>query len=280
VQKKQSSTQDETASAGLPRPRRRFGQNFLASPAAVARIVAALDPVERETVLEIGPGQGALTESLLARVPRLIAIEVDRDLAAILRERHPASRLRVITADVLEVSFASLSASPLTIAGNLPYNISKPVAMKLVDERDAVSRAVLMFQKEVADRLVARPGTAAYGPLTVLVGRAFAVARLFDLPPGAFHPRPKVTSTVTSWQRRPERDLPPELVPPLKEALRASFGRRRQTMMRNLRDHLAGGEAAARSVLSAAGIEGGLRAEALPPEAFLALARAWPTTLP
>ena len=156
---------------------------------------------------------------------------------------------RFIQDDILDVPLARLASSgPLVIAGNLPYNISKPVAMKLVVERRFVLRAVLMFQREVADRLTAQPGTKAYGPLTVLAGRAYRIERLFDLAPGCFRPAPKVVSTVTRWMTRTDDALPDALVAPLRLALAAAFAHRRQTLQKNLRVHLAGGEAAARAL--------------------------------
>jgi 16S rRNA (adenine1518-N6/adenine1519-N6)-dimethyltransferase len=259
-----------------PQARRRFGQNFLTDAGAIGRIVAALAPGPADNVLEIGPGRGALTEALLAAVPRIAAVEIDRDLASLLRARYSLERLRLIESDVLDVSLRDLAhPTPLVIAGNLPYNISKPVAMKLVMERHAVSRAVLMFQREVALRLTAAPSTRDYGPLTVLTGRAFRIERLFDLPPGAFHPRPSVVSTVTRWTPREDGALPDALVEPLKAVLRAAFCRRRQTLQKNLRVAL-GGDAAAASLLAGAGLDGTLRAEAVPPQGFVALARGWP----
>ena len=133
-----------------------------------------------------------------------------------------------------------------------------------------------MFQREVADRLVAAPGTAAYGPLTVLAGLAFRIERVFDVPPGAFTPRPAVVSTVTRWTRASGEGLVREIEMPLRGVLRASFARRRQTLLRNLREVLPGGEAEARGILSRAGIDGALRAEVVPPDGFVALARVWP----
>jgi 16S rRNA (adenine1518-N6/adenine1519-N6)-dimethyltransferase len=281
MRRRQSSTRDPAASRGggaaEGRPRRRFGQNFLVDPSATARIVAALDPKPEETILEIGPGRGALTEALLSTVPSLVAVEIDRDLVRLLRTRFPDDRLRIIEGDILDLPLHSLgTAVPLVIAGNLPYNVSKPVAMKLVLERRFVARAALMFQREVADRLTAQPGTRAYGPLTVLCGRAYRIERLFDLPPGAFRPSPKVVSTATRWTPRDEEPLDEALVGPLIAVLGAAFAHRRQTIQKNLRGALAGGERAARSLLSVAEVDGSLRAETLPPERFVALARAWP----
>jgi len=262
-------------SSGLPAARRRFGQNFLTDLGAIGRIVAALAPLPLENVLEIGPGRGALTEALLAAVPKISAVEIDRDLAAHLRARYAEDRLQLIESDVLDLSFRALArSSPLVIVGNLPYNISKPVAMKLVVERRAVSRAVLMFQREVALRLTSAPGSRDYGPLTVLAGRAYRIERVFDLAPGAFHPRPQVTSTVTRWTPREDEALPDALVEPLKDVLAAAFARRRQTLQKNLRAALSADAAAL--LLEEAGLDGTLRAEAVPPEGFVALARAWP----
>ncbi len=275
----------DQSSTRLPAPaRRRFGQNFLVSKTAIARIVEALDPRPGESVVEIGPGRGALTAALLERVPMLTAIEIDRDLVASLRATFPAERLRVIDADVLEVwgALPVLGAAtpgfhpPFVVAGNLPYNISKPVAMELIAGRAAVARAVLMFQREVADRLTAAPGSSAYGPLSVLSGRAFAIERLFTLPPGAFRPAPAVTSAVTRWVPLPAASLPAAIEPALKDVLRASFAHRRQTILRNLRSVLPGGEEQAKALLRDAGIDAGSRAEAVVPEAFMALAASWP----
>lgn len=261
------------------RPRRRFGQNFLVDRRAVARIVDALAPRVDETVVEIGPGRGALTEEILNRIPRLTAVELDRDLVALLVARFGPERLHLVAQDVLDVDLARLGAR-LAIAGNLPYNVSKPVAMHLVRHRAAIDRAVLMFQREVADRLTATPGSKAYGPISVLAGRAFRIERLFDLPPGAFRPSPKVVSSVTRWTKTDPDALPEPLVAPLRAVLQASFAHRRQTIGKNLREHLPGGEGAARALLTAHGIDPGARAEILSPDAFVALAADWPLSFP
>src|SRR5262245_47286487 len=147
-----------------PAPRRRFGQNFLVDSRAVERIVGALDPHPGESVVEIGPGRGALTGALLARAGRLAAVELDRDLARLLRERFDPDRLVLFETDVLRIRLAQIAQGAgfapdarLVLAGNLPFNVSKPVAMKLVRERHEVDRAVLTFQREVALRLTAAP---------------------------------------------------------------------------------------------------------------------------
>jgi 16S rRNA (adenine1518-N6/adenine1519-N6)-dimethyltransferase len=247
------------------RPRKRFGQHFLSDPAAVRRIVAALGPRDGPPVVEIGPGRGALTASLLQTFGRLLAIEIDRDLAAHLRQRFPAASLTVLEADVLDVPLQSLAAGPVRLVGNLPYNVSKPVADKIVRERTRVAGAVLMFQREVAERLTAEPGMRAFGPLTVLVGEAFSVERLFDLGARAFRPVPEVSSTVTRWTPRPGA-FSSVSEDALRAALRAGFTHRRRTLRNNVPPDL----------LELAGIDGGLRAEALPPAAWRRLARVWP----
>jgi 16S rRNA (adenine1518-N6/adenine1519-N6)-dimethyltransferase len=265
-----------------PPARKRWGQNFLVDSGAAARIVEALDPQPGERVLEIGPGRGALTELLVARAGRIAAVELDPELARLLRARFDPSRLVLVEADALEVRLDAIAlpqepcGAPLALVGNLPYNISKPIASKLVRERAVVARAVLMFQREVADRLTARPGGAAYGPITVLVGEAFRVERLFDLPPSAFRPAPKVRSSVLRWTRRDAPGFGPAEEEALRACLRSCFAHRRQTLSRNLRAALPGREKEARSLLDAAGIDGGLRAEAVPPDGFRRLAALWP----
>lgn len=257
-------------------PRKRFGQNFLVDRAAVARIVRELAPSETEPVLEIGPGHGALTAPLIEACGKLAAVEIDRDLARALRGRFDGARLVLLERDVLELDFATVpphlgfpERTPLAVAGNLPYNISKPVAMRLIAQRDVVSRAVLMFQKEVAMRLTAPAGSKDYGPLGILAGFAYTIERCFDLAPGAFRPAPKVVSTVTRW-------TPRDTVVPagLEGALRAAFAQRRKTMLANLRAAL-GDEARAQAALERAEIEPGARAEQLSPASFLRLAPAF-----
>lgn len=267
------------ANAAPLRPRKRFGQHFLVDPGARGRIVAALGPAEGDPVLEIGPGRGALTASLVETFGRVAAIEIDRDLARALRARFGPGELALLEGDVLEFALREVGellgapAAPLRVVGNLPYNVSKPVADKLVRERAHVARAVLMFQREVASRLTARPGGKAYGPLTVLVGEAFDVARAFDLPPAAFRPAPKVTSTVTVWTPRAHA-FEAASEGALRRALAAGFAQRRRTLRNNLQRAL--GAAGAGALLRDAAIDGELRAEAIEPSGWLRLAALWP----
>ena len=263
------------------RPRRRFGQNFLADEGAAARIVARLAPRPGEAVLEIGPGRGAITRRLIDSGARVAAIEIDRDLVGQLRTTFAAA-LHVVEGDVLDQSFAAIAgalgvagSAGLAVVGNLPYYVSKPIALKLVAERAVVSRAVLMFQREVAARLTARPGSKDYSPLTVLCGLAFHIERAFDVPPGAFRPAPKVVSTVTSWTRKPDAELSEAWEPALRACLTAAFAQRRKTLLANVRAALQGDEPAAIARLAAAGLDPSARAETIPPEGFVRLARAW-----
>jgi 16S rRNA (adenine1518-N6/adenine1519-N6)-dimethyltransferase len=190
-----------------PRARKRFGQHFL-EPAWVAKLIDALAPAPDDTFLEIGPGRGALTRPLAPRVARIVAVEIDRDLAASLPSQVPA-QVRVVQGDFLEVDLGALlhdERHPVRVVGNLPYNVSSPILFRLLQAADdgrVFEDATLMLQKEVADRLVARPGTSDYGTLAIQVAVLADVDRLLTLPPGAFRPPPKVTSAVVRLRFRP-----------------------------------------------------------------------------
>ena len=251
-----------------PRPRKRFGQNFLHDRSVIERIVAALELTAASDVLEIGPGRGALTKRLLEVSDRVVAVELDRDLARMLRESFDPTRLRVVEGDALEFDFGG--ETRWKIAGNLPYNISKPIAMRLVDNVASIDRAVLMFQREVAQRLVAQPGTPEYGPLSVLPRAVFEIRRLFDVAPGSFRPRPGVTSSVTSWVARETRPGDAELRR-LRTTLRAVFAARRKTLTNNVRNALGSVE-----VLERAEIDGKRRAQELSPGELFELSGFWP----
>jgi 16S rRNA (adenine1518-N6/adenine1519-N6)-dimethyltransferase len=186
------------------RPKKRFGQHFL-EPAWVEKVVRAIDPKDDETFIEIGPGRGALTRPLAARANRVVAYEIDRDLARDLRASAPAN-VTIVQGDFLQASNHSLVPSPQSqvplqfrAAGNLPYNAASPILFKLIDLFHfglPLADATVMLQREVADRLLAAPGTKDYGVLTVLVRHSATVERLLNLPPGAFRPAPKVRSSV------------------------------------------------------------------------------------
>jgi 16S rRNA (adenine1518-N6/adenine1519-N6)-dimethyltransferase len=218
--------------------RRRFGQHFLES-AWVAKLVDAIAPASTDRFLEIGPGRGAITEPLSARAEQVVAVEVDRDLAAALVARE-LPRVTVIPADVLEVDLGmllqhELGASPerqARVVGNLPYNISSPILFRLLQtaaSTGAIADATLMLQEEVAQRLLASPGTGEYGVLTIQTALGADASRALSLPPGAFRPMPKVRSAVVTLRFRPptvairDRAIVVELV-------RSVFTQRRKTM--------------------------------------------------
>jgi 16S rRNA (adenine1518-N6/adenine1519-N6)-dimethyltransferase len=177
--------------------RKRFGQNFLVSHGVIQKIISAVAPREGDTVVEIGPGLGALTYPLLEHIQHLHVVEIDRDLIARLRERLPAERLTIHEGDALEFDFAALkSAGRLKIVGNLPYNISSPLLFHLAGFAELVYDMHFMLQKEVVDRMVATPGSGDFGRLSVMLQYRFDMARLFIVPPGSFNPPPKVDSAV------------------------------------------------------------------------------------
>lgn len=175
--------------------RKRFGQNFLVDLAVVDAIVRAIAPKRDDLMIEIGPGLSALTAPLLDQLENLTAIEIDRDLAARLRQRFSSDRLTVVEADALQVDFAQFG-SGLRIVGNLPYNISSPLLFALVDCADQVRDQHFMLQREVVDRMVAEPGSSEYSRLSVMLQYRYQIHKLFDVAPEAFDPPPRVTSAI------------------------------------------------------------------------------------
>jgi 16S rRNA (adenine1518-N6/adenine1519-N6)-dimethyltransferase len=233
------------------RPRKRFGQHFLHDPRVLARIVDAIAPASGDPLVEIGPGEGALTAPLIERAGKLEAIEVDRDLAADLAARFPPFKLTVHRADALEFDYARLPAG-LRLVGNLPYNISTPLLFHLARYADRVRDMHFMLQLEVVARMVAAPSTAEYGRLSVALQARFAMEKLFTVSKGAFRPPPKVESAVV-------RLLP--LTQPLHvdaELLRKAFSARRK----QLRNALPGVD------FARAGIDPQLRPENLSPQDY------------
>jgi 16S rRNA (adenine1518-N6/adenine1519-N6)-dimethyltransferase len=219
------------------RARKRFGQHFL-EPAWVTKVVTAISPGSDQRFIEIGPGRGALTLPLAAKAAQVIAIEIDRDLAEIIGEKA-LPNLSVVQGDFLDPAVrASLTelvvatGSSFRVAGNLPYNVASPILFSLVDLYASglqVVDATVMLQREVADRLLARPGTKTYGAMTVLIGHNARVDRLLDLPRGAFRPAPKVLSTVVRLSFHPPQ--PPVRDPELfRGVVQAAFSHRRKTI--------------------------------------------------
>ncbi|MBX3299216.1 MAG: ribosomal RNA small subunit methyltransferase A [Acidobacteria bacterium] len=213
-------------------PKKRFGQNFLTDTDAITSIIRALAPNPLDKVLEIGPGTGALTEILLRSVARISAVEIDRDLDLPLRNKfHDQPGFDLISADVLDPSFEIAALGVNKIIGNLPYNISTPILTKLAVERDGIDRMILMFQREVADRITAPVGSDR-GLMTIVAQLAFDIERIIDLPPAAFRPQPKVWSTVLNLQPRPA-NFGDE--PGFRILLAAAFAQKRKTLGNNLK---------------------------------------------
>lgn len=254
----------------------KFGQNFLRDQSAIQRIASALGDFAGQTIVEIGPGQGAITRALGERAAHVLAIELDRELIPFLRAEFPADRVTVVEQDVLEFDFAAAAdraGQRLAVIGNLPYYITSPILLKLAASHSALDRAVLMVQREVADRIVAAPGSREYGLLSVTVQMYGPVAPLFTLPPGAFSPPPDVYSTVFRWRFAPRfAELGVDERTFIAFAKRA-FAQKRKTLSNNLRH--AGYEATEiQPALADCGISPQARAEELSLESLAALSLA------
>lgn len=256
----------------LPRPRKRLGQHFLVDRRALERIADALAPSRDDTVVEIGPGRGALTDLLAERAGRVIAIELDRDLVPYLRDRYAAAgNVQVIERDVLDVALAEVAGQrDYLLAGNVPYYITTPILFHAL-EAPRPTRAVFLVQKEVADRVAADPGSKTYGALSVnvqAVARAEVVARV---PPGAFRPPPSVESAVLRLTPRSDPAVPEPKEESYRRLVQDAFGLRRKQLRRVVRTiaHLDPGTA--EHVLHTAGIDPESRPETLSPADFARL---------
>ncbi|MBK7720536.1 MAG: 16S rRNA (adenine(1518)-N(6)/adenine(1519)-N(6))-dimethyltransferase RsmA [Simplicispira sp.] len=244
--------------------RKRFGQHFLADGAIIDAIVAAIAPQPGDAMVEIGPGLAALTQPLVERLGHLTVIELDRDLAARLRQHE---HLKVIESDVLKVDFAQiaqdLAAPKLRVVGNLPYNISTPILFHLLQYVDVIADQHFMLQKEVIDRMVAAPATAAYGRLSVALQWRYAMENVLFVPPESFDPPPRVDSAVV--RMLPRADAAPVPLPLLEELVQVAFSQRRKLLRHTLGRWL-----------DARGFSGSfdvLRRAEVPVEQYVALAR-------
>ncbi|HET9252768.1 MAG TPA: 16S rRNA (adenine(1518)-N(6)/adenine(1519)-N(6))-dimethyltransferase RsmA [Candidatus Eisenbacteria bacterium] len=261
------------------RPSRRLGQNFLIDP-RVAERIASLVSDAREPVLEIGPGLGALT-TLLARTGRpLVAVEVDFRLAEALEATlAPWPAARVLRGDILEQRLEEFvgadAGARVTVVGNLPYSITTPAIEWILAQGPRVRRAVLMVQREYAERLAAAPGTKAYGSLTVFVSLHAEIETLFRASPGAFHPRPDVESVVLDLRPRPWPDTSGEERALAERLARAGVGTRRKTVVNSLARGMEIDAARVRELLASAGIEAERRGETLGVDEWIRLARVW-----
>ncbi len=262
------------------RPKRRFAQHFLVKEKVIHKIIvrAGLDP--SDVVLEIGPGQGALTLPLARRVERVIAVERDRTLIGPLEERLSRggiTNVTVINHDILAWDFRNLGfpSKRIRVMGNLPYNISSPVLEKLIHYRALFKKAVLMFQAEVAQRLTAAPGNKSYGALTLLVGFHARSAMLFQVPREAFYPRPKVDSMVVELDFESPYPSSSALQAPFKAVVKGAFSHRRKTLANALKNALPREDLETlHKAFEDCGIDPGRRAETLHMDQFMCLARA------
>lgn len=245
------------------RPRKRFGQHFLADRAYIGRIIDAIEPKIDDRMVEIGPGPGALTIPLLERLRSLHVVEIDRDLAAELRERFPADRLTVHRTDALKFDFDALGPR-LRVVGNLPYNISSPLLFQVA--RASVIDCHFMLQKEVVNRMAAAPGSKTYGRLSVMIQYRFQVQKLFDVPPGAFRPPPQVDSAFVRLLPRAALPLAADEEQMLSRLVAKAFSQRRKTLRNALDEFVNEPE------LVALGIDPRLRPENLALETYVRLA--------
>jgi len=274
VARERRSERQGRADGLLPRPRKRLGQHFLVDPTTLERIADALGPTASDVVIEIGPGRGALTDLLSQRAKRVIAIELDRDLVPYLRDRyHEAGNVDVIERDVLEVNLGEVAGSEFLLAGNVPYYITTPILFHAL-EPPRPARAVYLVQREVAERIVAPPGSRTYGALSVnvqAVARAELVARV---PAGAFRPSPSVESAIVRLTPRPDPAVNQSVEAGFRSLVQDAFGLRRKQMRRVVRTIARLDADAADQVLAAAAIDPEVRPETLSPEDFARLLRA------
>lgn len=248
-------------------PRKRFGQNFLQNQHVIDDILRAINPQAEDNILEIGPGLGALTQPLLRKVNQLTAVEIDTDLQHYLSELPIAKgKLRLIGADALTIDYSEFGQN-LRVVGNLPYNISTPILIRLLKFIPYIEDMYFMLQKEVVDRMAAGPGTKAYGRLSVMLQYHCEVEHLFDVPPEAFDPQPKVDSAIV--RLIPYRNSPFEAVPveDLERLVATAFGMRRKTLTNNLKGVVSLAQ------LNDLGIEGGKRPEQISVSEYVQLAK-------
>ena len=253
------------------RARKRFGQNFLHDPRIIQGIVSAIHPQTTEHLVEIGPGMGALTAPLLASGAKLEVVELDRDLIPILQQKlGPAENLSIHQHDALKFDFCRLAAEgeKLRVVGNLPYNISTPLIFHLLAQAHCVQDMHFMLQKEVVQRLAAVPGGGDYGRLSIMVQYHCLIEMLFIVPPGAFHPAPKVESAIVRLTPYTTRPVTVHDEAVLAQVVSQAFMQRRKTLRNNLKGLI---DAA---TLEGLGIDPGRRPETLSLKEFAAIANA------
>ena len=253
------------------RARKRFGQNFLHDPGVIGRIVQAIAPSKQDHLVEIGPGQGAITDLLLPRVGRLDAVELDRDLVRLLEERYANQQhFRLHSADALKFDFCPLAEGneKLRVVGNLPYNISTPLLFHLLENSHCIRDMHFMLQKEVVERMVAGPGGKTYGRLSVMLQIRCQVRMLFPIGPGAFQPPPKVDSAFVRLTPYPEPLHGVKDMETFGRLVTQAFSQRRKTLRNTLKGMVSP------DIMLRCGVDPSSRAETLSPEDFACLANA------
>ena len=265
-----------------PRPSKSLGQNFLINAGVVSRIIEALAPNSNETIIEIGPGRGALTSQLLGKAGVVVAVEFDRNLVPLLQQAFGAhENFKLLAADALAVDFCAViqPATHARVVANLPYNIATAILQRLIGQRSCISEMVLMLQKEVVERLIAPPGSKERGYVSVFVEAYCETEKLFDVAPGSFRPAPKVWSSVIRLRLKQQAALAKN-ENLLWQLVSAGFAQRRKTMLNNLRGappelgELIKRHGGASLILCRAEIEVQRRAETLTLEEWLRLVRA------
>lgn len=246
-------------------PRKRFGQHFLRDADIIAAIVHAIRPQMGDNMVEIGPGLGALTRPLLAHLAHLHVVELDRDIIARLAREHAPQRVSIHAGDALAFDFARLGEK-LRIVGNLPYNISTPLLFHLAEFAPHIADMHFMLQKEVVERMTASPGTGDFGRLTVMLQYRFDMEALFDVPPDAFDPPPKVNSAIVRMLPRPPYAMTAADIGLLEKVVASAFGQRRKTLRNTLGGMLSAAE------FEQLAIDPGRRAETLAVADFVRIA--------
>lgn len=270
------SGSQSAAHGGSTKHKPKLGQNFLTDHAAALRIVDALGDVSNRTVIEIGPGRAMLTDLLVRRAKKVIGIELDHILAAQMRMRYATLRnVEILESDFVTVEWQSMvgrrpgplhdlrptQPETVDIIGNLPYYVTSDIVLRILQEHDSIGRAVIMVQKEVADRIAAGPGSRDYGLLSATVQLLARVDLLFTLPPGAFSPPPKVHSSVVRLTMAPRLEELQVEAGPFEEVLKLAFAQKRKTLANNLKVRYA--DKAVAAALKSAGVRSDSRAEAL-----------------
>ncbi|UCC45593.1 MAG: ribosomal RNA small subunit methyltransferase A [Candidatus Zixiibacteriota bacterium] len=252
------------------RAKKRLGQSFLTSAAVISKIVDLVDPKTDQKLVEIGPGRGALTLELAQRVDRLLAVEFDRDLVGYLGKLvREYDSVEIVNADFLTLIPDEYNLTEFSLIGNIPYNITTPVIDWCVKYRTRLNHVILMIQKELADRIGGKPGSKNWAPLSIFTQLYFDVARRFEVPPSAFHPRPKVYSAVIELS--PRRETVAVDHARLERLVRASFRHRRKLLLNNLVPEPIPDPAISKEILGILGLPEKCRAEELTIEQFLEL---------